>query len=223
VLLVKVVEVEETLRPLVVVWLVDLVVVLVDLVLLIPLDQEQATQQVRELHTAIQVDRKVEVLRPLDTMVEAAVVPVVLHKVVGNGVRQHKVVVDKDVMLLIYLMLVMVELELLGLDGLLPMLDQQDLVLVVVQVHIILLLLLVDLVDKVVVALVPLEDQLPMMQAFLQWVPKDTQVETTGVLVEAVVKEMELVGVMVVMELLLLHMMQHQQLSAQEELPQLKK
>ena len=52
---------------------------------------------------------------------------------------------------------------------------------------------------------------------------KDTQVETTGVLVAVVVKEMELVEVMVVMELLLLRMMQHQQLSAQQELPQLKK
>ena len=135
-----------------------------DQVLLIPLEQTQATQQVRELHTAIQVEQKAEVLRPLDIMVEVVVVPVVLVVVVGNGLQQ-KVLVELDVMLLTYLMLVMVELELLGLDGLLPMLDQQDLVLVVVQVHIILLLLLVDLVDKVVVAAVQLEDHPPMIQA----------------------------------------------------------
>jgi hypothetical protein len=220
VLLVKVVEVEVLLRLvlLVMLYLVVLAVVLVDQVLPMPLEQTQATQQVREVHTAIQVEQKV-VPVVLDTTAEAVVVPVLLVLLVVQDHRMEKVVVELDVMLLTYLMLVMVELELLGLDGPLPMVDQQDLVLVVV--HPLITLQLLVLVGKVAVVLVRGE-VMQTIQAHHSLV-KDFLVETTGVLVAVVVRDWVLVEVMVVMELLLLHMMQHQQLSAQQELPQLKK
>ena len=67
----------------------------------------------------MQVEQKV-VPVILDTTVEAVVVPLVLVLLEVQDHQTGKVVVVLDVMFLKYFLLVMVELALVGVDGLLP-------------------------------------------------------------------------------------------------------
>tara|TARA_B100000085_G_scaffold284371_1_gene317292 strand:- start:974 stop:1780 length:807 start_codon:yes stop_codon:yes gene_type:complete len=216
VLLVRVVVEEETHQVLVLLLMVDLVVVLVDLVLLIVQVLIQVTQQDQELQSVILADQKVIPIQTLDTTVVVAVVPVVLAQQVVHG-QALKVVVVLDMRHPIYLMLAIMELDLLGQDGLLVILHRQDSLVVDLLVHIIKTWSQkVAAEEAVVVHLLLKQPMISIIQA-LQWQLKAILVETTLDAAVVVEKDKVVVEDTVVMELSSLHMMHHQHLSAQIE------
>tara|TARA_R100000030_G_C3248936_1_gene122467 strand:+ start:364 stop:876 length:513 start_codon:yes stop_codon:yes gene_type:complete len=146
----------------------------------------------------------------LDTSAAEAVEQTPLVQLVVQ-VHRIKVLVVKDMMPLTYLMSVIMELDLLGLDGHQLTLDHLDLVLVDLQLHT--TEPLSEQVEKAVEVLLLGLIAVTVIIQDIRLKLMDTLVETSGVAVVAAEKEMDLAVVMEVMELLLLHMMPHQQLS----------